>query len=412
VRIERGLDEFLDWRQLERDATPRSVDSYRRILWKLAEAYPEARLDDLTTSDLRAFLGEHWRERSAATRSNVISVLHSFFTWAETEDLIEHDPSRKIRRPPKRKPDIYRPSLDELARLRAVALPNERPALLLMEGAGLRRSEVIGCRWADLDLVRGRARVHRKGQHWHWLPLDPDVVDELRESFRQLQPELDDHVFTVEVEQWVSAYERQRRRKDPKQAASDQALMRMVWRVCKRAGTRRLSPHQLRHGFANRFLRESGRDVVALQALMGHSRPDTIQQYTDEVELDELAAALEHAAETRRAQASPELTTLESEVTAALESLRWRRRESNPRPRTHRQNGYKLRLPFALARTAGVQPPYRRASHPLVSRLRRLALLRRQPVVDAATRTTGRVRSDASPNSVRRRVRVCCSHLL
>ena len=59
--------------------------------------------------------------------------------------------------------------------------------------------------------------------------------------------------------------------------------MRMVWRVCKRAGVRTLSPHQLRHGFANRFLRESGRDVVALQALMGHSASDTTQQYTDEV---------------------------------------------------------------------------------------------------------------------------------
>jgi len=34
----------------------------------------------------------------------------------------------------------------------------------------------------------------------------------------------------------------------------------------------------------------------------------------------------------------------------------------------------------------------------LVSRLRRLALLRRQPVLDAATRATGRARSDASPN--------------
>jgi site-specific recombinase XerD len=336
VRIERAIDAFLDWRRLERDATPRSVDSYRRILWKLAEAYPEARLGELTTADLRHFLGEHWRDRSAATRSNVISVLHSFFAWADAEDLVEQDPSRKIRRPPKRKPDVYRPSLDELARVRAAALPHELPAVLLMEGAGLRRSEVIGCRWADLDLVRGRARVHRKGQHWHWLPLDPDVVGELRASFRELQPELDDHVFTVEVEQWVSAYQRRRRRKDPKQPASDQALMRMVWRVCRRAGVRRLSPHQLRHGFANRFLRESGRDFVALQALMGHSRPDTTQHYTDEVELDELAEALGRAADFRHAQASPDLTTLESEVTAALETLQWRRRESNPRPRTLR----------------------------------------------------------------------------
>ena len=182
MRIERAIDAFLDWRQLERDATPRSVDSYRRILWKLAAEFPEARLQELTTQDLRSFLGR-WRDRSASTRSNVVSVLHSFFAWAEAEDIVEHDPSRKIRRPPKRKPDLYRPSVDELVRLRAAAVPSERPAILLMEGAGLRRSEVVGCRWADLDLVRGRARVHRKGLHWQWLPLDPDVVDELRSLF-------------------------------------------------------------------------------------------------------------------------------------------------------------------------------------------------------------------------------------
>lgn len=28
-----------------------------------------------------------------------------------------------------------------------------------MEGAGLRRSEVIGCRWSDVDLVRGRILI-------------------------------------------------------------------------------------------------------------------------------------------------------------------------------------------------------------------------------------------------------------
>jgi len=69
---------------------------------------------------------------------------------------------------------------------------------------------------------------------------------------------------------------------------------------------------------------------------MGHSRPDTTQQYTDEVELDELADALGRAAEVRLSQASPDLTTLVQEVSDELETLRWRRRESNPRPRPHR----------------------------------------------------------------------------
>jgi site-specific recombinase XerC len=78
----------------------------------------------------------------------------------------------------------------------------------------------------------------------------------------------------------------------------------MVERVCRRAGVRVLSPNQLRHGFANRFIRESGRrDFVALQAPMGHSRPDTTQAYTDEVDLEELAAALDRAAFNRYSQA-------------------------------------------------------------------------------------------------------------
>jgi integrase len=222
----------------------RSIDSYRRILWKLAQDYPEADLRTVTTADVRNFLNR-WRDRSASTRSNVISVLHSFFAWAEAEDIVPVDPSRKIRRPPKRKPDVYRPSLDELMQIREAALPHERPAILLMEGAGLRRAEVIACRWADFDMVRGRVRVFRKGQNWYWLPLAPDVVRELRASAHELQPELDDYVFTVYVEQWISQFERVRRQKDPKVPASDQALWRMVSRVCRRAGVRELSPHQL-----------------------------------------------------------------------------------------------------------------------------------------------------------------------
>jgi integrase len=207
LRIERAIDAFLDWRRLERDAHRVRSTRTGESFGSSPRTTPEASLSSLATADLRSFLAR-WGESSAATRSNVISVLHSFFSWAEAEDVIEADPSRKIRRPPKRKPDVYRPSLDELARVRAVALPHERPAILLMEGAGLRRSEVVGCRWADLDFVRGRVRVYRKGQHWHWLPLDPDVVTELVRSFQILQPELDEYVFAVEVEQWVSAYER------------------------------------------------------------------------------------------------------------------------------------------------------------------------------------------------------------
>lgn len=99
-------------------------------------------------------------------------------------------------------------------------------------------------------------------------------------------------------------------------------------RVCTRVGIRELTPHQLRHGFANRFLRESGRDVAALRGLLGHSRIDTTQLYTDGIEVDELARLLAEALAARGAQASPDVAMVESEVPQAVE---WMRRESNPR---------------------------------------------------------------------------------
>ena len=73
----------------------------------------------------------------------------------------------------------------------------------------------------------------------------------------------------------------------------------------------------------------------------------------------------------------------------------WRRGESNPRPRPHRQSVYKLRLPFGFARrpvdsrpTAGLVILWCRASGDDVPSAP-------SPFVDAADRATGRARSDA-----------------
>jgi integrase/recombinase XerC len=302
VRVDAAVDKFLLWRQIERGATVRSLDSYRRILTKLAERYPNRTIGEFEARDgtrlLRAYL-EQWADRSPSTRCNVISVLHSFFAWAASEELIESDPSRRIRRPPKRKPQIVRPSAEQLAQLRAPARIDELPAILLLEGAGLRNSEVRACRWEHIDLHRGRIQILRKGQHWQTLPLAPDVIVALTSCANQLSPKPVDHVFTVEVERWVSCIERVRSRCDPKQPASSQALGRMLRRVCGRAGVEPVTPHGLRHGFATRFLRESGRDLVSLQALMGHARPDTTKAYTNELDVEELEAALDRAFKAR-----------------------------------------------------------------------------------------------------------------
>jgi hypothetical protein len=114
-------------------------------------------------------------------------------------------------------------------------------------------------------------------------------------------------------------------------ATRDRPVTRVGPPIRASTTAKEVSPHQPRHGFANRFMRKSGHHVGALRGLMGHSRIDTTRLYTDEIELDELAAALDRAAAKRHAQASPDPTTLEAGLTDELERLRWRRRESNPR---------------------------------------------------------------------------------
>ena len=287
---------------------------------------------------------------SASTRCNIISVLHSFFGWAEAEDYVDTDPSRRIQRPPKRRPRVKRATANDLTRVRAVAMGRERPPILLMEGVGLRSAEVRGCRWKDIDLERRIVLVQRKGGNWQSVPLDPEVALELRISLHEFEPDPDDYVFTVEVEVWINAHTRERRLKDPKQPRSAQALWRMVKRVCERAGVESLSPHPLRRGYANRFLQESERDMYALRDLMGHARIETTQLYTEDLTLDALHETLDQIAARRATQASPKQATDEDETPDDPEVQKWRRRESNPRPRSHRQGVYERSPRFGFAR--------------------------------------------------------------
>jgi hypothetical protein len=54
-------------------------------------------------------------------------------------------------------------------------------------------------------------RVFRKGANSQPLPLAADVLNGVREAFHVLKLELDDHIFSAEIEHWVSQYERRRK---------------------------------------------------------------------------------------------------------------------------------------------------------------------------------------------------------
>jgi integrase/recombinase XerD len=307
MRVSRAIDRFLEQMELERDFTERSLHSYGSVLFRLCDEPPrgfgaEIQLHELDgqkgTERLREHIARNWGKTSTGRRANVISIHHTFFDWSETEGFIEQDPARKIRRPPRRKADVYRPpAVDQDLGFAATTL-YERAPWVLMNDVALRASTVVQTRWRHVDLTRGRISVRVKGGHTIPLPLSPIALDRLRQVYRQLDPDPNDHVFTVEHHRF-SGNQRLVYRRDPSRPATTKALWMMVKRICRRAGIREFGPHALRHGFATRFLRESGRDIVALKDLLGHASVQTTEAYTDELRLEELEEALQKASEAR-----------------------------------------------------------------------------------------------------------------
>lgn len=308
MRVARAIDRFLGQMQLEDDWTDRTVHSYASVLGRMCDPPrrgfgPEIRLDDFDgpsgTGMLRDHIGFNWGATSAGRRANVISIHHTFWGWALDEGFVDVDPAARIKRPPRRRADVYRPpAVDVELAARATSL-EERGAWVLMDELGLRNSTVITTRWRDVDLTHGRVSVRVKGGHRLKLPLSPIALDQLRDVYRRLRPDLDDHVFTVERHVFEGS-RRVVKVRDPKRPASPASLRAMVKRVCVRAGVKPFGPHALRHGFATRFLRDSPRrDTHALRQLMGHASFETTQHYLDELTLEELEEALRLAAEAR-----------------------------------------------------------------------------------------------------------------
>ena len=187
--------------------------------------------------------------------------------------------------------------------------PHERPAIVLMEGAGLRScrgSWRAGGRTSTWSAVVcgccGRASTgstSRSLRMWS---------RSCATSFRDLQPELDDHVFTVEVEQWVSQFERERRREGSEEAGERAGAVADGRRGSAGApASRALTRTSCATASRTASCARAAATWSRCGPLMGHSRIDTTQLYTDELDVDELAAALaERDRRRRNAQASSE----------------------------------------------------------------------------------------------------------
>ncbi|NUS38567.1 MAG: tyrosine recombinase XerC, partial [Lysobacter sp.] len=257
-----AIADFLRHLEVERRASPNTLDGYRRDLAAL-EAWSSTEgcaVEALTPEQLRAFVAaEHRRGLSPTSLQRRLSACRSFYRWLLKHGRIAASPAGGVRAPkaPRKLPQVLDP--DEAKAL--VEVPTDAPlglrdrALLeLFYSSGLRLSELCALRWRDLHLAEGLVTVLGKGSKQRTVPVGSHARAALAAWRDEQKPTADAHVFPG-------------RNGAITPRAVQLRLRQLAQRQCL---FKRVHPHLLRHSFASHVLESSG-DLRGVQELLGHA---------------------------------------------------------------------------------------------------------------------------------------------
>ncbi len=247
-----------------RNLSPHTIDAYVHAVAQFARHY-QCSPERLDAEQARAYLLHLVQDQHASlSRYNQARCALQFLYHVTLgqDERFQKVPCAHV---PKRLPTIL--GADELRRLFEVVAhhPKHKALLFTLYGAGLRISEALNLRPADID--GGRMFIHvrgGKGAKDRMVKLSPQLLTVLRDYWRQCRPG-----------EWLFPQD-----KNPRRPMDGATAHRIVARAAKRAGiTRRVSPHTLRHCYATHLL-EAGTDLRSIQMLLGHANLTTTTRYT------------------------------------------------------------------------------------------------------------------------------------
>jgi integrase/recombinase XerD len=273
-----AVSRFLDAVWMERGLSPNTLAAYRADLTALARWLAERGVPIMRTTraDLQDFIAYRVqagaRPRSTARQ---LSSFRRFFRYLVREGVVREDPTAQIAMPkigrslPK---SLTEEEVESLLGAPAVNDPlgnRDRTMLEVLYATGLRVSELVNLRNAQVNLNQGVIRILGKGNRERLIPLGEEAVRWINEFSRAPRGEIllerqTDYLFPT-------------RRGD---RMTRQAFWHIIKRYARKAGiAKELSPHTLRHAFATHLLNH-GADLRVVQMLLGHSDLSTTQIYT------------------------------------------------------------------------------------------------------------------------------------
>lgn len=166
VRFREHTEQWLEHRRRIGKIRPRTEQRYRELLQRFAwPVIGNRKLANVDADTLQAVVDD--MAARSLDPSQTFAVLRAALRYGVKKRRISYNPAEGVELPTRRRPELTVPSQAELERiLGAAGEPTEpfRVALTIAAACGLRRSEVLGLRWNDLDLDGGVLYV-RRGLH-------------------------------------------------------------------------------------------------------------------------------------------------------------------------------------------------------------------------------------------------------
>jgi site-specific recombinase XerD len=198
---------------------------------------------------------------SASSLNMLVNALLYYFRTVLKRDTFEI----RVPRPRKEQHLPVVLTMEECFRIFSfVDNPKHKLLLLIGYGAGLRRSEIVTLRWADILFDEHKIHVKQtKGNKDRIVMLPFSIVSYLQD-YRKIYPS-DDWVFTGQYKG---------------EALSARTIQQVMHDAVAKAGLeKKATVHSLRHSFATHLL-ESGTDIRYIQKLLGHASLNTTMIYT------------------------------------------------------------------------------------------------------------------------------------
>lgn len=257
-----NINLFLSAKKLE-GLSEKTLKNYRIHLNIFAQDVKK-HIENITSADIRIHLSK-FSHLKMSSLSHKLTILKSFFGWVSVEEIIQRDPTAKLK-PPKTEKRLPKSlTIEELELLReSCKTTRQRAFLEVMYATGCRLSEVQRLNIKDINQQSMSCLVIGKGNKQREVYFSFKAQYHLRKYLNERSDNCE-ALFITE--------------RKPLRRLSARSIQTEFKKIASYCGLEnKVHPHVMRHTFATLML-NNGAELVAIQELLGHSSSETTLRY-------------------------------------------------------------------------------------------------------------------------------------